>query len=327
MRSRLFVLVIAGLVLLYPIVFPSPFWQRLGAEVMLAALAASSWNILGGYAGQVSIGHALFYGIGAYAPMVAYNAWQLPLIYGFALGVACCVVVAVVIGFPTLRLKGHYFTMATIAAAELARLGFTNWGFVGAASGLSGPIRGRSWADLTFLNLQIYYYLFAAVLATLLLGTSYLMRGKLGFYIGAIKESERASRSLGVPVHRYKLYAYVLSAMCTSIAGSFYAVMVGFINPDSVFGIFISVEVVIIAILGGAGRLLGPLLGAAILVPLHSLTNAYLGVSGSGLSLLVYGAVIMVLTSWEPQGLLGLWDRLRRIKASSLASALGQYRW
>jgi branched-chain amino acid transport system permease protein len=297
--------------LAYPLVLSGPFWQRLGAEVMLGALAASSWNILGGYAGQVSIGHALFYGIGAYAPLVLYTLWRLPLIYGIPSGIVLSALVSLLIGFPTLRLTSHYFTMATIAMAELARLGFTNWGFVGAASGLSGPIRGRGWTDLTFINVEAYYYVFLAVLLGLLLLTGYLMGGQFGFYLRAIKESERASRSLGIPVRRYKLYALMLSGMGTSITGSFYAFMVGFINPDSTFGILISVQMVIYAILGGAGRLFGPLLGAAILVPLATLTNAYLGSRGSGVSWVVYGAIIMALTAWEPQGLFGLWDRLK----------------
>lgn len=304
---------IFAIALSYPLVVTGPYWQRLGALVMLGALGASAWNIVGGYAGQISIGHALFYGIGAYCPLLLYSLFGTPLLLGLPVGMVCSALVAFVIGRPTFRLRGHYFTMGTIAVAELTRLGFQNWGFVGGPNGLAGPVHGRAWWDLTFRGSTVYYYVFLLTLCALLIITHLLERGRFGHYLRAIRNSERASRSLGIPVSRYKLYALVVSAAFTSVAGSFYALMVGFVDPGSVFGILISVEMVIVATLGGSGRLFGPLIGAIILIPLKQLTNAYMGSSGSGVSLLAYGVVIMVLSAAEPSGLLGIWDSRHRI--------------
>ena len=144
------------------------FLQRIGALVLLAAISASAWNLLGGYAGQVSVGHALYFGVGAYAGLVVYTEWGWPPIAGAPLGVAVSAVLAVVVGLPTFRLRGHYFSMATIAAAELARILAANWPLLGAAVGLMGPPRPRTFADLSFTSPVPYHYLFLAVLLALL---------------------------------------------------------------------------------------------------------------------------------------------------------------
>ncbi|MBV9522674.1 MAG: branched-chain amino acid ABC transporter permease, partial [Alphaproteobacteria bacterium] len=136
--------------------------------------------------------------------------------------------------------------------------------------------------------------------------------GRMGYYLRAIRASERAAKSLGVPVRRYKLYALLLSAAFTSLAGSLYALMVGFVDPESAFGILVSVEMIITAALGGVGTLFGPLLGAAILVPLKTTANSLLGGGGSGLTYILYGGIILLLARFEPGGLLELWRRLAK---------------
>src|SRR5580658_8428590 len=178
--------------LVYPLLAQGAFFERLGALVLLSAIGASAWNILGGYAGQISVGHAMFYGIGAYAPLMAYKLWEAPPLFGVPVGIAIALVVAVVIGFPTFRLVGHYFSMATIAVAELVRIVVSNWDFVGAAIGLMGPATSRTVFDLSFKSSVPYYYLFLAVLAVVLGVTWQLARGRLGYCLRAIKASERA---------------------------------------------------------------------------------------------------------------------------------------
>jgi branched-chain amino acid transport system permease protein len=286
------------------------FLQDTGALVLLAAVGASAWNIVGGYAGQISVGHAMFFGAGAYLPLLVYQHWQWSPLIGVPLGVAVSLVIAVFIGFPTFRLVGHYFSMATIAVAELARIIVGNWDFVGAAIGLQGPATGRGWYDVIFRSSVPYYYIFLAALVLVLLVTWGMQQSRLGYYLGAIRAGERAARSLGVPVRRYKLYALMLSAGFTSLAGSLYALKTGFIDPDSGLGILVSVQMIITAALGGAGTLFGPLLGAAILVPLQTATNTWLGGSGSGLTFIVYGGVIVFIARFEPGGLLEMWQRL-----------------
>jgi branched-chain amino acid transport system permease protein len=302
-------LLAAGL-LLFPIVFSSGFYRDIGVMFLLAAISASAWNIVGGYAGQVSVGHSMFFGLGAYAPLLFYTLWGWPLLAGVPVGIALAVALAVIIGLPTFRLSGHYFSMATIAVAELIRIFFGTWTLVGAAVGLQGPARARGWWDLTFRGELPYYYIFLAVLVLVLAITYAVERRRFGFYLRAIKASERAARSLGVPARQTKMQALALSAAFTSVAGSLYVVKTGFIDPDSGFGILISVQMVIVAALGGAGTLFGPLVGALILIPLQTATNSWFGGGGSGLTYILYGGIIVVLARFEPGGLFDLWHRL-----------------
>jgi branched-chain amino acid transport system permease protein len=308
--QRLGVCLLAVALLLYPIVFSSPFYRDIGVTFLLAAISASAWNIVGGYAGQVSVGHSMFFGLGAYAPLLFYTLWGWPPIAGIPIGIVLSVALAVVIGLPTFRLSGHYFSMATIAIAELIRIFFGTWTLVGAAIGLQGPATGRGWWDLTFRSELPYYYTFLAVLALVLGVTFAVERRRFGFYLRAIKASERAARSLGVPVRQTKLQAFALSAAFTSTAGSLYAAKTGFIDPDSGFGILVSVQMVIIAALGGAGTLFGPLVGALILIPLQTAVNTKFGGGGSGLTFIVYGGIIVLIARFEPGGLHELWQRL-----------------
>jgi branched-chain amino acid transport system permease protein len=303
-------LLLAGVVLAlaWPWLMPDVFYQRIGALVLLAAISASAWNLLGGYAGQVSVGHALYFGTGAYASLVMYTDLGWPPIAGAPVGMAIAVVLGLVVGTPTFRLRGHYFSMATIAAAELARILAANWPLLGAAVGLMGPPRPRSLADLSFISPVPYHYLFLAVLAVLLGLTWQIQRSRMGFYLAAIRGGDRAAGSLGVPVLRYKQYALAVSAAFTALAGSLYATMVGFIDPDSALGILISVKMLIVAALGGAGTLFGPLLGAVILVPLEETTNAWFGGSGTGVTFIIYGAIIVLVARFRPGGLASLWS-------------------
>jgi branched-chain amino acid transport system permease protein len=296
---------ILGVVLLaYPFIFSTPFQQRLGALVLLYAVGASAWNIVGGYAGLISVGHAVFFGCGAYGALASYQYLGLPPIGGLPIGVAASVFIAAIIGVPTLRLSGHYFSIATIAVAELMRLVVSNTEWLGGAQGLSGPPVPRTPLDLSFISALPYYYLFLAVLTAVLALTWQMERRRIGYYLRAIRDSELAARSLGAAAPRYKLYAYMLSAALTAVAGALYAVMFGFIDPESGLGILVSVKMLIMAALGGAGLLLGPLVGAVILVPLEEISNNLLGGAGAGLTFVVYGAIIVVIARFQPGGIL-----------------------
>ena len=295
---------------LYPFVFSNAFYLDIGVALLLAAISASAWNIVGGYAGQVSVVHCMFFGAGAYLPLLVYHHWQLPPMVGVPLGIVVSLALAVIVGLPTFRLSGHYFSMATIAVAELIRLVIGTWDFVGAAIGLQGPAVGRGWWDLTFRGELPYYFIFLAVLIILLLVIWTIERTRFGYYLRAIKAGERAARSLGVPVRRTKLYALMLSATFTSIAGSLYAIKTGFIDPESGFGILVSVQMVIIAALGGAGTLYGPLVGALILIPLQTATNTWFGGGGTGLTYILYGGIIVLIARFEPGGLHEMWHRI-----------------
>ncbi len=321
LSPRLRICLLAAALLVYPLVLPSAYYRDVGVAFLLAAIAASAWNIVGGYAGQVSVGHSMFFGLGAYLPLLFYNLWGWPPVAGIPAGIALSVALALVIGLPTFRLTGHYFSMATIAVAELIHIFTGTWNLVGAAIGLQGPATARTVWDLTFRGELPYYYIFLAVLAFVLAITAFLERRRFGFYLRAIKASERAAKSLGVPVRQTKMQALALSAAFTSIAGSLYAIKTGFIDPDSGFGILVSVQMVIVAALGGAGTLFGPLLGALILIPLQTATNSWFGGGGTGLTYILYGGIIVLIARFEPGGLLDLWHRLApRLRKSAHAA-------
>jgi branched-chain amino acid transport system permease protein len=251
----------------------------------------------------------MFFGLGAYLPLLCYTLWGWPPMAGIPFGMALSVALALVVGLPTFRLTGHYFSMATIAVAELIHIFTGTWDFVGAAVGLQGPATARGWWDLTFRGELPYYYIFLGVLALVLLVTALLERRRFGFYLRAIKASERAAKSLGVPVRQTKMQALALSAAFTSVAGSLYVIKTGFIDPDSGFGILVSVQMVIVAALGGAGTLFGPLVGALILIPLQTTTNSLFGGGGTGLTYIIYGGIIVLIARFEPGGLFDLWHR------------------
>jgi branched-chain amino acid transport system permease protein len=175
---------------------------------------------------------------------------------------------------------------------------------------MQGPATARGWWDLTFRSELPYYYIFLTVLAVLLSFTYLMERHRFGYYLRAIKAGERAARSLGVPVQQTKIRALVLSAVFTSVAGSLYSVKTGFIDPESGFGILVSVQMVIIAALGGAGRLYGPLIGALILIPLQTATNTWFGGGGTGLTFILYGGIIVLIARYEPGGIYDLWEQI-----------------
>ena len=274
MRRWLWLSVLLALVIAYPLLFSTPFQQRLGALVLLYAIAASAWNIVGGYAGQVSVGHVVFFGCGAYAAMGAYTHFALSPLVGIPVGIVVSVAIAAVIGVPTLRLSGHYFSMATIAVAELVEADRHQHRLSRRGCRTQRPDRAAQ-------RVRSLLHLGAAVLLSVpggsgrsTLGITWWMAdSRMGFYLRAIRDSERAARSLGAPASRTKLYAFMLSAGLTSVAGALYAMMFGFVDPESGLGILISVKMLIMAALGGAGLLFGPLVGAAILVPLEEISN------------------------------------------------------
>jgi branched-chain amino acid transport system permease protein len=303
------VLLVAALIL-YPFIFSGAFYLSVGAAVLLAAISASAWNLVGGYAGQISVGHGMFFGAGAYVPLLLYQHWGLPPIFGVPIGIVLSLALAGLIGQPTFRLRGHYFSMATIAIAELIRIWVGTLGFAGAAMGLQGPAVGRGWWDLTFRDETPYYFIFLGVLGVVLYVTYLLQRSRFGSYLRAIKADERAAASLGASVRAMKMKALLLSAAFTSVAGSLYSIKTGFVDPESGFGILVSVQMVIIAALGGAGTLFGPLVGAIILVTLQTVTNTWAGGGGTGLTYILYGGIIVILARFEPGGLHEFWQRV-----------------
>jgi branched-chain amino acid transport system permease protein len=307
----------AVIFLLYPLIFTLPFPRHLMIMIFLYATLGLAWNMLGGYAGQISLGHTLFFGIGAYtSTLMLMKLWVSPWV-GMLAGGGISIGVSLIIGYPCFKLAGHYFAIATIAIAEIAMVWMLNWDWAGAAVGLTLPILPESLINLEFHSSKAPYYYIAFGLLILTLGaTFWIDRSKLGYYFKAIKGDLEGARSLGIHVIKYKFYALALSAFFTSICGSFYAQYVLFIDPDSVFPLMISVIPCLIATLGGVGTIWGPVIGAFILIPISEFTRIYLGGGGKGTDLILYGLLIIIISVYQPFGLIGLIRRLRKKEAA-----------
>ena len=231
-----------------------------------------------------------------------------------AAGVAA--LIALALGYPFFRLRGHYFTIATIVVAETGLLLVLNWDFAGGAQGIQIPYGPDSWAHLQFARDKLPYIYFALGLAVLTwLVTFAIEDSKWGYWWRAVKDNAEAAESLGVVVFRSKMAAAALSAFFTAIGGSFYAAFVSYIDPDSVMGFQFSLLIALPAVLGGIGTLWGPALGALVLIPLTELTRSSFGGSGNGLDLIIYGVLIMVISLARPEGLTSLFARRRGARA------------
>lgn len=293
----------------FPFAVTDPFYQQIVVMTLMYGALGAAWNLVGGFLGRVSFGHAVFLGLGAYTTLLLLHHLRLSPWIGIPTGGFIAAAAAVIVGRPTLRLTGHYFAMATIAVLAVAQVLMVNWSWAGGAVGVEAPIANSIW--LLLFRSRAPYYWIAFALALLTLGSTYaLARSKAGYYWRAINGDEAGARSLGVPADRYKMLAFALSAALTGIWGGFYAIYVGFVDPDSAFSLTLSIQIVLVTILGGVGTITGPWLGAALLVPLAEGMRVAMGGSGRGFDLLLYGLAIVLVSLFLPQGLITL--RLRR---------------
>jgi branched-chain amino acid transport system permease protein len=303
-----------AVLLIFPLVVTKPFPRHVMIIIFLYAMLAQAWNLLAGYCGQISLGHAVFFGTGAYtSTLLAKHAGLSPW-GGMLAGAVLAVLVSQCIGYPVFRLRGHYFAIATIAVGEIIATLMINWNWAGGARGLFVPIkRPDSWVNFQFHeSKQNYYYIALGLLLLALWVTRRVERSRLGFYLRAIREDQDAAASLGIPVAAYKQRAMALSAGLTALGGSFYAQYIFFIDPESVFPTALSILICLVAVLGGVGTLWGPLVGAAILIPLGEWTRISFSGTGKAVDLLVYGAIIMLVSVIQPGGIMALAQRGRR---------------
>ncbi|OGK85154.1 MAG: hypothetical protein A2X51_01945 [Candidatus Rokubacteria bacterium GWC2_70_24] len=280
--------------------------------IFFYAFLGQAWNIIGGYAGQLSVGHAAFVGLGAYtSAMLSIHAGLTPWI-GMLVGGVVSAALGALIGYLGFRfgLRGFYFVLLTVAFAEIFRIIALNTDWVGGAQGLYITFTGDP-RQFQFQDNRVYYYV---SLGLMLLATgvvAWIERHRFGAYLVAIREDENACEALGVDTFRYKMLAIVVSAFLTGIGGTFYAFYLFSLQPNSVFGIPLSVEIVIRPIVGGSGTILGPILGSFILSPLAELSRTYFSQGGwTGMHLIVYGALLIGVVLFLPQG---AYPALRRL--------------
>ncbi len=272
--------------------------------IFLYAYLGQAWNILGGYGGQLSAGHAAFVGVGGYTTTLLAMHWGLSPWGGMFVGGALAAGLGAIIGGLAFRfgLRGFYFVLLTVAFAEVCRIVVLNTDALGGALGLYITFTGDPW-QLQFGDNRGYYYV-ALGLAAGATGVAALVeRGRLGAYLVAVREDEEAAEALGVDTFRVKLAAIVLSAFLTGLGGAFYASYLFSLQPNAVFGIPLSVDIIIRPVVGGAGTVMGPLLGAVILAPLAEVARAYVARGGwAGLHLVVYGLLLIAVVLFLPRG-------------------------
>ncbi len=316
-------LLIAGAVLIFLLTFPltphSSFAMATMIQFLMFSLYGMGWNTIGGYGGQVDLGKAQYVGISAYTTAVMLIRWDIPFWVSMPIGVCLSVGWSFIIGYPLFRLKGHYFAIATIATSLVLKDLFEVWDFIGAARGLEiSPIKYQP-PDFWRLILKEDVYYYYVILFFFLIGILFInwfRKSRLGFQLRSIKDNEEVARSLGVNVRWAKVKTYAIATGFVSVVGSFHACYIKNIEPEDTMSLSISILIALMAMLGGAGSLWGPIIGAGILIPLKSYLKEWLGATAGlvGIDLIIYALIIMIVSAFEPRGIWGIVEKTRRRK-------------
>lgn len=298
-----------SLLLIIPWLLDSPFAIHIFVTICVFGALSTAWNIVGGYAGQLSLGHTIFYGVGGYSAALLIQHFGLSPWLGMWAGAILSVGIAVGIGYPAFRLRGPFFSLATIAFLEVIRLLAIHFhGFTGGSAGLIVPLK-IGWAWMIFQD-KFNYLIIAFGLLVLSLFVSWAVRTtRLGYYLIAVREREDAASAAGISTTRVKLIAVMISAALTSFVGTFHAMYLTFLEPGTMFSLSAAIEIAMFALIGGLGTVSGPLLGTVFVVPIAEAARGWLGASANGLHGLVYGSVLVLITLTLPGGLVGTFGK------------------
>jgi branched-chain amino acid transport system permease protein len=306
-------LLILAAALLPLLLDPRGYWIRVLTFTLLFAAMAQAWNIVGGLANQTSLGHAAFFGIGAYTSTVLLLKFGISPWLGMLAGGVLGGVAALVIAVPTMRLQGHYFALATLAFGEVMRVIANVWtSLTGGPGGLSVPFVPPSFAAYSFKLLRPHAYIALVALIIVTVIFELIRRGAMGYRLRAIKQNPPAAEVIGINTTKVKLQAAVISGVLVAMLGTLYAQIAVFFDPDTVFGIAdVSIRIALIAIIGGVGTAAGPILGAFFIIPLEEVMNALLSSRAAGLSQLVFGVILIGVILWRPRGFITVVDAVR----------------
>ena len=300
-RNAVVASVVAALALLATVPWvATPSLIQFGISTLLMATLAQSWNIIGGYTGYASFGNSVFYGLGSYGVAIAMVQWGLPFGVGLAFGVVLAVVFALTLGFLVLRLRGHYFAIATLALAQVMAAIVSNVELAGRNVGLVLP---------PLNNDRLFYELALGLLVIATLSIFWMTRSRFGFGLIAIRENEEGAAVMGVNTTLYKTLAFALSGLFSALAGGIHAYWITFLDPESAFDISLNVKMIIMAVFGGPGTVLGPIVGAFSLSAISEvLSNEVTNIAG-----LFFGVVVVAAVVLMPRGLA---EAIRRIRTS-----------
>jgi branched-chain amino acid transport system permease protein len=291
--------------------------------ILMWGAVSGAWNVAGGYAGQVSLGHSAFFGIGAYAAALLATRWNQSPWVGMALGAVVATAAGLVIGYLANRLKGPYFGLATIAFSQVLLIVASRWrGFTAGSEGIPVPFRPGLWT-LGFSSKVVWVYVVLGLALAVYLVARYLETSRIGYQLAGVREDEDAAEALGIPSRRLKVAAVAASAALTSVCGTLWAQYVGFVDPFYVFSVDLSIRFALNSIIGGIGTAMGPFVGSLLITALETyLRAAFSDVRGGlvGIYLIIYGCLLIVVVRFIPQGLVGwLGQRLRAVQRHARA--------
>jgi len=315
-KNKRILIILIAVMALVPLVNRSKPVLNAIILLLIFATLGEAWNLITGFAGQTSFGHAAFFGIGAYTSSVVFYRYAATPWIGLLLGGIFAAAAAAIISYPCFRLKGHYFAIATMASAEIVKQIFVSWKYVEGATGISLPMIARSSGFgkrllyLQFSDKLPWVYICLVLFTIVVFFCSYIENSKMGYYLKAIRESHEVAGSIGINPTNYKLYTMVISAFISAVCGSVYAQYILYIDPFMMFSMDISMKIVLLTVLGGVGSIFGPIIGAAIFIPLSEFTRIRLGGSGTGIDLMIYGLLIILITCFQPRGVIGMVEKL-----------------
>ncbi|MFN2644304.1 MAG: branched-chain amino acid ABC transporter permease [Burkholderiales bacterium] len=314
-RGTIALAVLAALLALLPL-FVGNYGLSVATLILYFAYTGQAWNVMMGFAGQLSLGHALYVGVGAYAAGALFFHYGIGPWAGVWLAVALCVLLGLAIGFLAFRFRisGVYFALLTIAFAEFTRIGFDHLEWAGGPGGMFLRVAQRDTWDLANFRGPplMYYYAMLVLAAAAFALCAWLLRSRAGYYWQAIRENEEAAQALGINTFRWKLLAVAISAAMTALAGVFFAFYYNNLFPEQIFNISRSIEIILGPVIGGVGTLFGPVLGAAVLTLLSDGITEALGAAGfdiPGIKQVFYGLVLLAVVMFLPNG---IWPALAR---------------
>lgn len=314
-----------GLGAALPQLLGNDYYVHIVTMILFYAYMASCWNIVGGYGGQISLGHAAFAGIGGYTSTLLFIQLNVSPWLGMFVGALLAATAAVVVGYPCFRLRGPYFVLSTLAFAEILRIWVDNtqeiFGIkLMGSRGLLLPLRENDPWAFQFGRMEYYYYVALIMVVLIVLLVHALEKNRLGVYLTAIRSDQDAAEALGINAARVKLRAFAISAALTAMGGTFYVQFIHYINPARMMGIDFSIELALMTVVGGAGTLLGPILGSGLLNLAAEITRTTVGGANAGVDLILYGLVLILAVLFMPRGIVGL---ARRLLPSARPAALG----
>ena len=305
--QKYLVLCLVAILFLFPFLVRSGYYIQVMIMIIYFAYLSSCWNILAGYAGQLSIGNAAFVLIGAYIPtLLSLNLGLTPWI-GMLIGGLVAAFLGFIVGYPTFRLRGAYFAISTMVLAEglmrvVENIEYIGKVQIGGAEGLCLPMYHNSPFQFQFVDKNYYYYIILIMMLAVVYITYRIDRSKMGYYLWAIREDEDAAEALGVDVRKYKLLACIVSGFFTALAGTFYAQLMLYFDPVGVGGVSLSIEMVLIGVIGGRGTIIGPIIGAFLLIPIREMSRLYVGTTFLGAHLVIAGSILVIVILFFPHG-------------------------